>query len=291
MIQKSPWSWALARPFCPHLTLLTIHTPTRLLPGGSHTGCPGLLPLHPLLPHWRCPQLIRSPLLTPHSPGALFSTAFTVETTTYTPTLQPELSPFLKLNTLLKLARIHTLLDIPLAAAAKSLQSCLTLCDSIDGSPRGSPIPEILQARTLEWAAISFSNAWKWKVKVKSLSRVRLSATPWTTAHQALHPWDFPGKSTGVGCHCHVPWTCPKTESILFPPRLSFPLILPKSRDKNTILLESPEFSWFLPFAVPSCAFCPKVLQILPPDITLIHSLPNFWFHLISLAWTSVTPF
>ena len=61
------------------------------------------------------------------------------------------------------------------AAAAKSLQSCLTLCDPIDGSPPGYPIPGILQARTLEWVAISFSNAWKWKVKVNSLSRVRLS--------------------------------------------------------------------------------------------------------------------
>ena len=61
------------------------------------------------------------------------------------------------------------------AAAAKSLQSCLTLCNPIDGSPPGSPIPGILQARTLEWVAISFSSAWKWKVKVKSLSRVRLS--------------------------------------------------------------------------------------------------------------------
>ena len=71
------------------------------------------------------------------------------------------------------------------AAAAKSLQSCPTLCDSIDGSSPGSPVPGILQARTLEWAAISFSNAWKWKVKVKSLSRVQLSATPWTAAHQA----------------------------------------------------------------------------------------------------------
>ena len=71
------------------------------------------------------------------------------------------------------------------AAAAKSLQSCLTLCDPIDGSPPGFPIPGILQARTLEWVAISFSNAWKWKVKVKSLSRVRLSATPWTAAYQA----------------------------------------------------------------------------------------------------------
>ena len=75
--------------------------------------------------------------------------------------------------------------DSSYAAAAKSLQSCPTLCDPIDSSPPGSPIPGILQARTLEWVAISFSNASKWKVKVKSLSRVRLLATPWTTAHQA----------------------------------------------------------------------------------------------------------
>ena len=85
------------------------------------------------------------------------------------------------------------------AATAKSLQSCPTLCDPIDGSPPGSAIPGILQERTLECVVISFSNAWKWKVKVKSLSRVRLLATPWTTAHQALCPWDSPGKSTGVG--------------------------------------------------------------------------------------------
>ena len=71
------------------------------------------------------------------------------------------------------------------AAAAKSLQSCPTLCDPRDGSPPGSPVPGILQARTQEWVAISFSNAWKWKVKVKSLSRVWLLATPWTAAHQA----------------------------------------------------------------------------------------------------------
>ena len=139
------------------------------------------------------------------------------------------------------------------AAAAKSLQLCRTLCDPIDGSPPGSPFPGILQARTLGWVAISFSNAWKRKVKVKLLSRVRLFATPWTAAYQAppsmgfsgqeywcgvpllavfyllhtsvksesevtqscqllrphglqptrlLHPWDFPGKSTVVGCHC-----------------------------------------------------------------------------------------
>ena len=71
------------------------------------------------------------------------------------------------------------------AAAAESLQSCPTLCDPIDGSPPGSPVPGILQARIPEWVAISFSNAWKWKVKVKSLSRVRLLATPWTAAYQA----------------------------------------------------------------------------------------------------------
>ena len=88
------------------------------------------------------------------------------------------------------------------AAAAKSLQSCPTLCDPIDGSPPGSPIPGILQARTLEWTAISFSNAGKWKVKVKSLSRVWPSATPWTAAFQAPSSRGFPGKSTGVGCHC-----------------------------------------------------------------------------------------
>ena len=71
------------------------------------------------------------------------------------------------------------------AAAAKSLLSCPTLCDPTDGSPPGFPVPGILQARTLEWVAISFSNAWKWKVKVKLLSHVRLFATPWTAAHQA----------------------------------------------------------------------------------------------------------
>ena len=71
------------------------------------------------------------------------------------------------------------------AAAVKSLQSCPTLCDPIDSSPAGSPVPGILQARTPEWVAISFSNAWKGKVKVKPLSRIRLLATPWTAAHQA----------------------------------------------------------------------------------------------------------
>ena len=77
------------------------------------------------------------------------------------------------------------LLGAAAAAAAKSLQLCPILYDPIDGSPPGSPVSGILQARTLEWVAISFSNAWKWKVKVKLLSRVQFLATPWTTAHQA----------------------------------------------------------------------------------------------------------
>ena len=79
----------------------------------------------------------------------------------------------------------------PAAAAAKSLQSCPTLCNPIDGSPSGSPVPGILQARTLEWVAISFSNPGKWKVKVKSLSRVQLLATPWTAAYQASPSMGF----------------------------------------------------------------------------------------------------
>ena len=71
------------------------------------------------------------------------------------------------------------------SATAKSLQSCPTLCKPIDGSPPSSPVPGILQARTLEWVAISFSKAWKWKVKVKSLSHIQHLATPWTAAYQA----------------------------------------------------------------------------------------------------------
>ena len=86
-----------------------------------------------------------------------------------------------RLTTIAQVIRIIT----TAAAAAKSLQSCPTLCDPIDGSPPVSPIPGILQARTLEWVAISFSNAWRWKEKVKSLSRVWLLATPWTVAYQA----------------------------------------------------------------------------------------------------------
>ena len=86
-------------------------------------------------------------------------------------------------------------------AAAKSLQLCPTLCDPIDSSPPGSPVPGILQARTLEWVAIYFSNAWKWKVQVKSLSHVRLLAAPRTAAHQAPPPMGFSRQEYWSGCH------------------------------------------------------------------------------------------
>ena len=106
------------------------------------------------------------------------------------------------------------------SAAAKSLQSCPTPCDPIDGSPRGSPVPGILQARTLEWVAISFSNAWKWKVKGKSLSHIQLFATPWTAAYQAPPSMGLPRQEYWSG----LPLPSPKND--LGPVK---PLTLPKS--------------------------------------------------------------
>ena len=92
------------------------------------------------------------------------------------------------------------------AAAAKSLQSCPTLCDPIDGSPPGSSIPGILQARILEWVAISFSSAWKWKVKVKLLSRAWILVTPWTAAYQGPPSMGFSRQE----CWSEVPLPSPK---------------------------------------------------------------------------------
>ena len=95
------------------------------------------------------------------------------------------------------------LVGIYTAAAAKSLQSCPTLCDPIDSSPPGSPAPGILQARTLEWVAISFSNAWKWKSESEVAQSCRTLNDPMDCSPPgSSNPWDFPGKSTGVGCHC-----------------------------------------------------------------------------------------
>ena len=102
--------------------------------------------------------------------------------------------------------------EISAATAAKLLQSCPTLCDPIDGSPLGSPVPGILQARTLEWVAISFTKAWTWKVKVKSLSRVWLFATPWTVACQAPPSMGVSRQEYWSG----LPLPSPNSRSIVF---------------------------------------------------------------------------
>ena len=113
------------------------------------------------------------------------------------------------------------------AAAAKSHQSCPTLCDPIDGSPPGSPVPGILQARILEWIATSFSNAWKWKVKVKSLSRVWLLATPWTAAYQAPPSMGFSRQEYWSG----VPLSSNNCRRVIFvKKKLVFP---PVTEDRN----------------------------------------------------------
>ena len=119
--------------------------------------------------------------------------------------LSPVLWPLGNTSTSKTVVILHSLWHIfhgdQFAATAKLLQSCPTLCDPIDGSPPGSPVPGILQTRTLEWIAISFSNAWKWKVKW-SRSVASDSLRPHgLQPTRLLRPWDFPGKSTGVGCH------------------------------------------------------------------------------------------
>ena len=113
------------------------------------------------------------------------------------------------------------------AAAAKSLQSCPTLCNPIDGSPKGSTAPGILQSRTLEWVAISFSNAWKWKVKVKSLSHVRLFATPWTAAYQAPPSMGFSRQEywSGVPLPSPSPWNSMKAGVCSDPSNISTDLM------------------------------------------------------------------
>ena len=129
-------------------------------------------------------------------------------------------------------------------AAAKSLQSCPTLCDPIDGSPPGSPVPGILQARTLECVAISFSNAWKWKVKVKWLSRVQLLVSPWTATHQAPLSMGFSRQEywSGVPVYIHIiMWQISRIFIILqhgnsISIKHCFPLTLPSALGSYTFL-------------------------------------------------------
>ena len=119
-------------------------------------------------------------------------------------------------KTYLEALCLRKLRSSPAAATAKSLQSCLTLCNPIDGSPPGSPVPGILQARTLTWAAISFSSAWKWKMKVKSLSRVRLLVIPWTAAYQAPSSMGFSRQEYWSGVPLPSPRSSPEV-SLKYP--------------------------------------------------------------------------
>ena len=170
-------------------------------------------------------------------------------------------------------------------ATAKSLQSCPTLCDPIDGSPPGSPVPGILQARTLEWVAISSSNAWKWKVKVKSLSRFRLLATPWTTAHQAPPSMGFSRQEYWSGVPSH-PLLLP------FPPALNlsqhqdfFQWVSSSNQVPKVLELQHQSFQWI--FRVdflfhsplwPSSRGCLVPLCFLPLNLYHLHIWDCWYF-------------
>ena len=112
-------------------------------------------------------------------------------------------------------------------AAAKSLQLCMTLWDPIDSSPPGSAVPRILQVRTIEWVGISFFNAWKWKVKVKSFSHVWLLATPWTAAYQASLSFTISWNLLKLRS---IESEIPATHFIFYCPLLLLPSIFPGIR-------------------------------------------------------------
>ena len=116
---------------------------------------------------------------------------------------------------------------LSLLLTAKSLQSCPTLCDPIDGSPPGSPVPGIIQARTLEWVAISFSNARKWKVKVKSISHLWLLATPWTAAYQAPPSMGFSRQEDWSGVPLPSLLSSSVNDKARFEPRHMVPASVP----------------------------------------------------------------
>ena len=176
------------------LSLSLINNKSLMQPVRHHVKGPYLLLLPELPPHWPAYCFLNPPDTWLH----VVSLCLTLLSSCNIYSINMS---FMKTILIIRLKLLMIFLTICYAMLcyAKSLQSCPTLCDPIDGSLPGSPVPGILQARTLEWVAISFSNAWKWRVKVKSFSRVRLLAT---------RPWDFPGKSTGVGCRCLLYTIC-----------------------------------------------------------------------------------
>ena len=134
------------------------------------------------------------------------------------------------------------------ATAAKSLQSCLTLYDPIDGHPPGSAVPGILQARTLEWVAVSFSNAWKWKVKVKSLSHVQLFTIQWTAAYQAPLSMGFCRQESWSGLplpspHMHSEYMLNKQGDLLQLWGIPFPSVESVCSGSNCCLLSCIQIS------------------------------------------------
>ena len=177
--------------------------------------------------------------------------------------------------------------SIHAAAAAKSLQSCPTLCEPIDGSPPGSPVPGILPARKLEWVAISFSKEWKWKGKVKSLSHVQLLVTPWNAGYQAppsmrfsrqeywsglplpsLHPYTTTGKTivltrwAFVGIGMPLLYNMLSRLVIAFLPR-SKHLLISQLQSPSAVILEPPKIK-FLTISIVSPSICHEVMG---PDV------------------------
>ena len=186
------------------------------------------------------------------------------------------------------------------AAVAKSLQSCPTLCDPIDSSPPGSRIPGILQARTLELVAISFSNAWKWKVKVKSLSCVRLLATPWTAAYQAPRSMGFARQEYWSGLPLPSPsLLCTPVQTLHNKVRCVFLLPLPpqkKEREKeksNYLRASSVSFPrtqsasfWSLPW-IPYGYYRSPIATVVANDLILTELEGGLVFILKSLPFQS----
>ena len=167
------------------------------------------------------------------------------------------------------------------AAAAKLLQSCPTLCDLIDGSPPGSPVPGILQARTLEWVAISFSNAWKWKVKIKSLSPPRLLGTPRTAAHQAPPSMGFSRQEYWSGVPC-----------VLLEKKIEERK--QKKKKRNPLILSHLNYTQLGSLCLPNISF--TYIQSSPlyihhvsySNLLVLSSSPSFLFFIVSkIAFTS----
>ena len=164
------------------------------------------------------------------------------------------------------------------AAAAKSLQSCLTLCDPRDGSPPGSPVPGILQARTLEWVVISFSNAWKWKVKVKSFSHVQLLETPWTAAYQAPPFMGFSRQEYWSGVT--LPSPAARTKRKKNPPLCDHQDSKPRFFFIWVWLIKPTYFQWYEK-GTAGDIHCPSFHNIQPENVKSITWPTNLWVRVV----------